>query len=189
MLVVIVLWGLAALVIVEAVIGGRRLFWAVRAWAYAHPAAHEPSDAAVAAHRAVAVVLAVVLIGLGVAAGNRNGAFETTASKVGQAVDEAVANLDSNMVMEDELGTEVAGLYRDQVRAAVAEADESLDLTVRHVGDEEYTVETSGGDEAHCIRVTGDEQAIIVPFGADADQVASAPFHSLAATADSGACR
>lgn len=151
----VVLWILAAVSVVLACVGARRLFWKVDAKFLRNPEANEPSDAGYGARQVGLVISAVMCVILAIfVTSMRNEQKITSQNDLYSVVSSAATELDG-------VSDLTFGVYSGQVEAAVENAGGEGQVTVTDVGEGEdeadkYEITTNDGRFAVCLGVTSD---------------------------------
>ncbi|MEU1214362.1 hypothetical protein ABZ424_18450 [Streptomyces sp. NPDC005790] len=185
MAVIVVLFVIAGVFLVIALVGPYRLYWRARPHA-----ARQPSDGALAMGRVVAFGVAGMFAfgGCQVQAAIDKGSW--SASEVREAARTAAESMATDTQIRRDPTDGYASLIKADVMRAGENQGPSYRVSVERVGDgHDYEVSGGGAVTTVCMRVVEEKSAeggVFVP-GADGDNN-SIPEYELTATVDDGAC-
>lgn len=174
----VLFWILAALMVVLAVIGPRRLYWRFDAKFQRHPEANEPSDAGYAVRQGSTVVAAVILVvaAIGFTAWRGDAKYES-ASDLYLVASSAGNELSSSG------STYSFGPFFSEVERAVFDAGDEGQLEVVESGENE-----SGADQYE-IRTRDGRFAVCLSVSIDRDILEPEAPRTVSTTVDERACR
>ncbi|MFE3517060.1 hypothetical protein [Streptomyces sp. NPDC059166] len=187
MAVVVLLFVIAAVFLVIALVGPYRLYWQARPHA-----PRQPSDGALAVGRVVAFGVAGIFVFGGCSVQASIDQATWSASEVREAAEDAAESL----ATDTQIRRDPTDGYTSLIEAAVGTAGEdqgpSYRISVERAGEgQDYEIAADGSDTTVCMHVTENASAeggVFVP-GAGADGSSnSIPEYELTATVDDGAC-